>query len=46
MEMQVSEVQGLAEGSGSRTHQARLTPLNGFEARAHHRNAIPFRRRV
>ena len=33
----------LAEESGSRTHQARLTPLTGFEVRAPHRGAILFR---
>src|SRR5665213_1277028 len=35
----------LAEKSGSRTHQRRLTPLTGFEVRAPHRGAIPFQRR-
>ena len=33
----------MAEESGSRTHQARLTPLTGFEVRAPHRGAILFR---
>jgi hypothetical protein len=33
----------LAEESGSRTHQGRLTPLNGFEVRALHRAAFLFR---
>ena len=30
----------MAEKSGSRTHQGRLTPLTGFEDRASHRAAI------
>jgi hypothetical protein len=33
----------LAEKSGSRTHQGRLTPLTGFEVRAPHRGAFLFR---
>lgn len=33
----------LAERSGSRTHQRRPTPLDGFENRAPHRGAIPIR---
>jgi hypothetical protein len=33
----------LAEKSGSRTHQKRLTPLAGFEVRAPHRGAFLFR---
>ena len=33
----------MAEKSGSRTHQGRLTPLTGFEDRASHRAAILFR---
>ena len=32
----------MAEEGGSRTHQARLAPLTGFEDRAPHRGAIPF----
>ena len=32
---------GVAEGSGSRTHQTRRAPLDGFEARARHRTGIP-----
>ena len=31
----------MAERSGSRTHQGRLTPLTGFEVRAHHRVQFP-----
>lgn len=34
----------LAEKSGSRTHQGRLTPLTGFEDRAPHRGTILFQR--
>ena len=33
----------MAEKSGSRTHQGRRTPLTGFEDRAPHQGAIPFR---
>ncbi len=32
----------VAEEGGSRTHQARLAPLTGFEDRAPHRGAILF----
>jgi hypothetical protein len=32
----------MAEKSGSRTHQGRLTPLTGFEDRAPHQGAILF----
>ena len=32
----------MAEGYGSRTHQARVAHLTGFEVRALHREAIPF----
>jgi hypothetical protein len=32
----------MAEKSGSRTHQRRLTPLTGFEVRAPHQDAILF----
>ena len=31
----------MAEESGSRTHQGRLTPLTGFEVQAHHRIRFP-----
>ena len=34
---------GVAEKSGGRTHQKRLTPLTGFEVRAPHRGAFLFR---
>ena len=34
--------QGVAEKSGSRTHQGRLTPPTGFEDRAPHQGAILF----
>ena len=35
-------MQEMAEGYGSRTHQARVAHLTGFEVRALHREAIPF----
>ena len=37
-----SRVESLAENSGDRTHQGRLTPLTGFEDRAPHQGAILF----
>ncbi len=38
-----TRAKGVAEKSGSRTHQGRLTPLSGFEVRAPHRGASLFR---